>query len=87
MLERGTDLRARDTFRETPFHSAARGIVNDHVCRDGRDKEVTTENKIKLQDEMMRVLKKAAGKDTAILMSQTNAEASEEAEVEAEANQ
>ncbi|OQE36723.1 hypothetical protein PENCOP_c011G06088 [Penicillium coprophilum] len=74
LLEHGANFRARDTFRETPFHTAARGFLNDHVRRDGRDKEVTTANKTKLQDEMMRVLKEAAGEDAAIVMSQPNAE-------------
>ena len=42
------------------------------MSRDGRDKEVTTANKIRLQDEIMRVLKEAAGEETNILMSQAN---------------
>ncbi|EED23961.1 ankyrin repeat-containing protein, putative [Talaromyces stipitatus ATCC 10500] len=74
LIEHGADFRARNTLRETPFHAAARGFLNDHVRRDGRDKEVTTENKIRLQDEMMRVLQEAAREDTAMLMSQPNAE-------------
>jgi hypothetical protein len=35
---------------------------------------VTTENKISLQDEMLRALQEAAGEDAAMLMSQPNAE-------------
>lgn len=74
LIEHGADFRVRNTLRETPFHAAARGFLNDHVRRDGSDKEVTTANKIRLQDEMMRALKDAAGEDTAMLMSQPNAE-------------
>jgi ankyrin repeat protein len=74
LIEHGADFRARNTLRETPFHAAARGFLNDHVRRDGRDKEVTTAHKIRLQDEMMQVLKEAAGEDTAMLMNQPNAE-------------
>ncbi|KAJ5959874.1 uncharacterized protein N7479_007024 [Penicillium vulpinum] len=74
LIEHGADFRARNTVRETPFHTAARGFLSDYVRRDGRDKEVTTANKIRLQDEMMRALKEAAGEDTAMLMSQPNVE-------------
>ncbi|OQD77294.1 hypothetical protein PENDEC_c003G05766 [Penicillium decumbens] len=74
LIEHGADFRARDTHRETPFHAAARGFLSDRVRRDERDKEVTTGNKIRLQDGMMRALKEAAGEDTAMLMSQPNAE-------------
>jgi hypothetical protein len=74
LIEHGADFRARNTLRETPFHAAARGFLNDHVRRDGRDKEVTTANKIKLQDEMMRALNSAAGEDAAMLMNQPNVE-------------
>lgn len=74
LIENGADFRARNTLRETPFHAAARGFLNDHVRCDGRDKEVTTGNKIRLQDEMMRALQEAAGEDTAMLMSQPNAD-------------
>ncbi|KAJ5481531.1 hypothetical protein N7475_000343 [Penicillium sp. IBT 31633x] len=73
LIEHGADFRARDTLRETPFHAAARGFLNDHVRRDGRDKDVTTAKKIRLQDEIMSVLKEAAGEDSAILMNQPNA--------------
>ncbi|KAJ5372944.1 hypothetical protein N7517_004950 [Penicillium concentricum] len=66
LIEHGADIRARNTFGETPFHAAARGFLNDYVRRDGRDKEVITANKIRLQDEMMRVLKEAAGEDTEV---------------------
>ncbi|KAL4756307.1 ankyrin repeat-containing domain protein [Aspergillus foveolatus] len=74
LIEHGADIRARNTTRETPFHAAARGFLNDHVRRDGRDQEVTTCNKIRLQDEMIRALQEAAGEDAAMLMSQPNAE-------------
>ncbi|GFF70369.1 putative ankyrin repeat protein FPV162 [Aspergillus udagawae] len=74
LIEHGADFRARNSLRETPFHAAARGFLNDHVRRDGRDKDVTTENKIRLQDEMLRALQEAAGEDAAMLMSQPNAE-------------
>ncbi|GIK05753.1 hypothetical protein Aspvir_009866 [Aspergillus viridinutans] len=75
LIKHGADIRAQNTLQETPFHAAARGFLNDHIRCDGRDKEVTTENKIKLQDEMMRALQEAAGEETAILMiSQPNAE-------------
>ncbi|KAF7179690.1 hypothetical protein CNMCM7691_008739 [Aspergillus felis] len=74
LIEHGADVRARNTLRETPFHAAARGFLNDHVRRDGRDTEVTTANKIRLQDEMMRALQEAAGEDAAMLVSQPNAE-------------
>jgi hypothetical protein len=74
LIEHGADFRARNTLRETPFHAAARGFLIDHVRCDGRDKEVAIENKTRLQDEMMRALKEAAGKDTAMLMNQPNAE-------------
>ncbi|KAJ5789597.1 uncharacterized protein N7518_006608 [Penicillium psychrosexuale] len=74
LIEHGADFRARNAFRETPFHAAARGFLNDHIRCDGRDKEVTTANKIRLQDEMMRVLKEAAGEEAAMLMGQPNAE-------------
>jgi ankyrin repeat protein len=74
LIEHGADFRVQNTLRETPFHAAARGILNDHVRREGRDKEVTTANKIRLQDEMMLALKDAAGEDTAMLTSQPNAE-------------
>ncbi|KAL4816505.1 ankyrin repeat-containing domain protein [Aspergillus spinulosporus] len=74
LIEHGADIRARNTSRETPFHAAARGFLNDHVRRDGRDQEVTTCNKIRLQDEMMRALQEAARGDAAMLMSQPNAE-------------
>ncbi|KAJ6009867.1 hypothetical protein N7522_004883 [Penicillium canescens] len=74
LIEHRADFRARNTLCETPFHTAARGFLNDHVRRDGRDKEVTTVNKIRLQDKMMHVLKEAAGEDTAMLMNQPNAE-------------
>ncbi|OGE55853.1 hypothetical protein PENARI_c003G09010 [Penicillium arizonense] len=84
LIEHGADFRARNTLRETPFHAAARGFLNDHARRDGRDKEVTTANKIRLQDEMMRALNSAAGEDAAMLMTQPNAE---EAEAEAEGSQ
>ncbi|KGO40130.1 hypothetical protein PEX1_017370 [Penicillium expansum] len=74
LIEHGADFRARNTFRETPFHAAARGFLSDHVRRDGRDPEVTTANKIRLQDEIMLALNKAAGEDAAMLMNQPNAE-------------
>ncbi|GKZ28367.1 hypothetical protein AbraIFM66950_005540 [Aspergillus brasiliensis] len=75
LIEHGADIRARNTTpRETPFHVAARGFLNDHVRWDGRDPEVTTCNKIRLQDEMMRALQEAAGEDAIMLMSQRNAE-------------
>ncbi|GKZ20765.1 hypothetical protein AbraIFM66951_003067 [Aspergillus brasiliensis] len=75
LIEHGADIRARNfTSRETPFHAAARGFLNDHVRCDGRDPEVTTGNKIRLQDEMMRALQEAAGEDAMMLMSQSNAE-------------
>ncbi|KFY18875.1 hypothetical protein V491_04679 [Pseudogymnoascus sp. VKM F-3775] len=74
LIRHGADVRARDSLRETPFHAAARGILNHHVRRDGRDTEVTVANKIRLQDEMMQALKEAAKEDTAILMSQLNAD-------------
>ncbi|KAF7165322.1 hypothetical protein CNMCM5623_009527 [Aspergillus felis] len=74
LIEHGADIRARNTLRETPFHAAAWGFLNDHVRRDGRDTEVTTANKVRLQDEMMRALQEAAGEDAAMLMSQPNAE-------------
>lgn len=74
LIEHGADFRARNTLRETPFHAAARGFLNDHVRRDGRDKEVTTANKIRLQDEIMLALNNAAGEDAVILMNQPNAE-------------
>lgn len=74
LIKHGADFRAQNTLRETPFHAAARGFLNDHIHRDGRDEEVTTANKIRLQDEMMRALQEAAGGDTAVLMSQPNAD-------------
>ncbi|KAJ5752442.1 hypothetical protein N7520_009359 [Penicillium odoratum] len=74
LIEHGTDFRVRNTLQETPFHTAARGFLNDHIHRDGRDEEVTAANKVRLQDEMLRALMDAAGEDTAILMSQPNAE-------------
>jgi ankyrin repeat protein len=74
LITHGADFRARNSLRETPFHAAARGFLNDHVRHDGRDKQVTTTNKIRLQDEIMRALQEAAGEDTAMLMSQPNAE-------------
>lgn len=74
LIEHGADFRVRNTLGETAFHAAARGFLNDHVRRDGRDKEVTTVNKIRLQDEIMSALKDAAGEDTAMLMTQLNAE-------------
>lgn len=74
LIEHGADFRARNTLRETPFHAAARGFLSDHVRRDGRDTEVTTANKIRLQDEIILALKNAAGKDAAMLMNQPNAE-------------
>ncbi|KAJ5874987.1 uncharacterized protein N7529_003417 [Penicillium soppii] len=74
LIEHGADFRARNTLRETPFHTAARGFLNDHVRRDGRDTEVTTANKIRLQDEIMLALKNAAGEDAAMLMNQPNGE-------------
>ena len=74
LIEHGADFRARNTLRETPFHAAARGFLNDHVRRDGRDTEVTTANKIRLQDEIMLALNNAAGEDAAMLMNQPNAE-------------
>ena len=46
----------------------------DHVRRDGSDEQVTTANKIRLQDEMMRCLQEVAREDTAVLMSQPNVE-------------
>ncbi|KAL5354062.1 hypothetical protein ACLOAV_000147 [Pseudogymnoascus australis] len=72
LIKHGADVRARNALRETPFHAAARGILNHHVRRDGRDMEVTVANKIKLQDEMMQALKEAAREDTAMLMRQPN---------------
>lgn len=74
LLEHGADFRARNALRETPFHAAARGVLNDHVRRDGRDTEVTTANKIRLQDEIMLALNNAAGEDAAMLMNQPNAQ-------------
>lgn len=74
LITHGADFRARNSLRETPFHAAARGFLIDHVRRDARDEQVTTANKIRLQDEMMRALQEAAGEDTAMLMSQPNAE-------------
>lgn len=74
LIAHGADFRAQDSLQETPFHAAARGVLNDHVRRDGRDEQVTTANKIRLQDEMMRALQEAAGDDTVMLMSQPNAE-------------
>jgi hypothetical protein len=74
LITHGANFHAWNSLRETPFHAAARGFLNDHVCRDGRDEQVTTVNKIRLQDEMMRALQEAAGEDTAMLMSQPNAE-------------
>ncbi|KFZ13073.1 hypothetical protein V502_06779 [Pseudogymnoascus sp. VKM F-4520 (FW-2644)] len=74
LIEHGADFRVRNTLRETPFHAAARGILNHHVRRDGRDMEVTVANKIRLQDEMMQALKEAAREDTAMLMSQPNSD-------------
>ncbi|OQE02092.1 hypothetical protein PENSOL_c003G03998 [Penicillium solitum] len=74
LIEHGADFRARNALRETPFHAAARGFLNDHVRRDGRDTEVTTANKIRLQDEIMLALNNAAGEDAAMLMNQPNAE-------------
>ena len=50
------------------------GVLNDHIRRNGRDKEVTKAKKISLQDEMLSALKDAAGEDAAMLMSQPNAE-------------
>ncbi|KAL3707082.1 hypothetical protein TMatcc_008095 [Talaromyces marneffei ATCC 18224] len=52
----------------------ARGFLIDHVRRGGRDELVTTANRIRLQDEMMRALQEAAAEDTAMLMSQPNVE-------------
>lgn len=60
LIGHGANVRARNSLRETPFHTAARGILHDHVHRDGRDEQVTTVNKIRLQDEMMRALQEAA---------------------------
>ncbi|KAF4768625.1 hypothetical protein HAV15_002322 [Penicillium sp. str.  len=74
LIEHGADFRARNALRETPFHAAARGFLNDHVRRDGRDTEVTTANKIRLQDEIMLALNNAAGEDAVMLMNQPNAE-------------
>ena len=74
LIKHEADVRARNTFRETPFYTAARGFLKDHVRRDGRDKEVTTANKIRLQDEIMHVLKEVAGEETDILISQPNVE-------------
>jgi ankyrin repeat protein len=74
LIEHGADVRAWNTLQETPFHAAARGFLNDHVHRDGRDTEVTTANRIRLQDEMMCALQDVAGQDAAMLMSQPNAE-------------
>ncbi|KAJ5598768.1 hypothetical protein N7537_008852 [Penicillium hordei] len=74
LIENGANFRARNSLRETPFHTAARGFLNDHIRRDGKDDEVTTTNKIRLQDEIMRALKEAAGEDSIMLMSQPNAE-------------
>ncbi|KAJ5425052.1 hypothetical protein N7465_000122 [Penicillium sp. CMV-2018d] len=74
LIEHGADFRARNTLRETPFHTAARGFLSDHVRRDGRDTEVTTANKIRLQDEIILALKHSAGEDAAMLMNQPNSE-------------
>lgn len=74
LIDHGADVRARNALRETPFHAAARGILNHHVLCDGRDMEVTVANKVRLQDEMMQALKEAAGEDAAMLMSQPNAD-------------
>ncbi|KAJ5628280.1 hypothetical protein N7490_010508 [Penicillium lividum] len=74
LIEHGADFRVQNTLRETPFHAAARGFLNDHIRRDGRDKEVTAANKVRLQDEILPALMDAAGEDTAMLMSQPNAE-------------
>lgn len=72
LIEHGADFRARNILRETPFHAAARGFLNDHVRCDGKDKEVTTANKIRFQDDIMRALNGAAGEDAAMLMNQPN---------------
>jgi ankyrin repeat protein len=74
LIEQGANIRARSLRRETPFHTAAWGILNPHVRGPGRDDNVTCANKIKLQDEMMHILQEAAREDTAVLMSQPNAE-------------
>ncbi|KAE8551657.1 hypothetical protein EYB25_005547 [Talaromyces marneffei] len=74
LITHGAGFRAQDSVRETSFHAAARGFLIDHVCRSGRYEQMTTANRIRLQDEMMRALQEAAAEDTAMLTSQPNAE-------------
>ncbi|KAF9892466.1 hypothetical protein FE257_001575 [Aspergillus nanangensis] len=74
-IQYGANIRARNNLWETPFHAAARGVLNPNdFDRGASDKDLMAENKIRLQDEIMCALQEAAGEDHTMLMAQPNAE-------------
>ncbi|KAL4863474.1 hypothetical protein BDV12DRAFT_202078 [Aspergillus spectabilis] len=74
LLDHGADIRLTNAIGETAFHAAARGFLLDRTRCDEAYKRATVEDKVRAQDDMMRVLQAAAGETTNAMMSQQNIE-------------
>ncbi|OJJ79344.1 ankyrin repeat domain-containing protein [Aspergillus glaucus CBS 516.65] len=73
LLSRGADVNARNAHGNTPLHEVMRGTLRLRDTRDKKIDNVTMAGRIRAQDEMLRVLRGAAGDSFHDLMEQPNA--------------
>ena len=73
LLSRRADVNARNAQGNTPLHEVMRGTLRPRDTRDKKIDNVTMAGRIRAQDEMLRVLRGAAGDRFHDLMEQPNA--------------